>query len=981
MSFARLSFEEARIALSELVELFMLNRLSLEDPRQGYTETETRVEFIDKFLIILGWDVNNQQGLNQFQKEVALERTKNDLDLNIGRPDYRLKYKGNDLLPVEAKKPAVKILESKGSAIQARSYGWTLSLPAAVLTNFASLAVYDTSFEPQENDSASVARIPSLALDCTEYVENFEIIWKHLSFEKVSSPEYFSQYNYNLPPRGTSSFDKTFITQFGEWRLFIASNVLKNNPSFSPRHLGQVTQKIVNAMLFLRVCEDRNLIKYEKLLDSARSKTLLMEFRRADQIFNAGLFTILDSIHIPENEFIEIVSEMYWPRTKFAFGVLAPEVLASLYEHYLSERIEIDEIDGVRLVPKPELIHAGGVVPTPQYIVQNILNNALPRDLSINQKPPRILDIACGSGIFLLEAFNVLVERTEINEDDFHSRKKIVEESLFGMDIDPEAVEITKLSLQLAILGDTTFDADSTERILPNLDQNIICGNTLIGPNFDTLFPEIARIPNKRAEINPHLFPQKFLDVLSSGKFDCVIGNPPYVRIQALQNYFPNQLLYFKHPLSGFRSSQHYNFDLYLLFIEKSIEFLSETGSLGMIVPNRITNGISASSVRELITPRISKFVHFGELQVFPGKSTYTALLFLGPENRNSVQFELISDIDDWRIGKNSEIVNVERKNLGPGTWPISSEEEEKIFACMEENSIGLLGDSGWAEIFVGVQTSADALFFIVPKQYSADGSLVSFLDADQNEYWIERLITRPAIRDQKIEPYGTDPEPDSLAIFPYDLIAPPSLGGRIKAQVYSEVILRKHFPLALQYFKSKEKTLKSRSMSAGDPRCYWAYGRSQSLAKMTDPKLIVRVLSLQPSYAIDNKGLVVPGGGDGGPYYLLRPSLECKYSLEILQAILSNEFVDKYIASRGRSYRGSYIVHRKAFISKVPVPDLDDGSQHAITQHMREIATISESLKLAQDVVSRSSLEGRKLFLINQVNSVIEKAFKIPFA
>ena len=172
-----------------------------------------------------------------------------------------------------------------------------------------------------------------------------------------------------------------------------------------------------------------------------------------ETLFNAGLFTVLDSINIPDHEFIEIVAEMYWPRTKFAFGVLAPEVLASLYEHYLSERIEIDEIDGVSLVPKPELIHAGGVVPTPKYIVQYILKGALPASLSINQEFPRILDIACGSGIFLLEAFSVLIERTELNGDDFDLRKKIAEESIFGIDIDPEAVEVTKLSLQLAILG------------------------------------------------------------------------------------------------------------------------------------------------------------------------------------------------------------------------------------------------------------------------------------------------------------------------------------------------------------------------------------------------------------------------------------------------------------------------------------------------------------------------------------------------
>lgn len=981
MPFQRLEIEEARIALSELVKRFTGHRLSLEDLSQGYTETEARVEYIDKFLTIFGWDVNNEQGFSQFQKEVMLERTANESDNNLGRPDYRLRFKGVDLLPVEAKKPAIKILENASSAIQTRAYGWTLSLPAAVLTNFASTAIFDSTVEPMDGDGAFVARIPALTLDCKDYMNNFDVLWKYLSFQSVTNENYFSIYNFEKPTRGTSPFDKTFIAQFREWRLSIASSVHANNRNIGSHELGRITQRIMNALLFLRVCEDRNLLKYRKLLESSKAKDLLAEFEKADTTFNAGLFTVLRGINIPEESFMGMIEEMYWPKTKFAFGVIAPEVLASLYEHYLYEKVNVSEGGLVSLEPKPELIHAGGVIPTPKYIVEEIVNKTVIPEMKEDPEDfITILDPACGSGIFLLEAFKVLLEKYEKvpEENSFEFRRKIAQEYIFGIDIDPEAIEVTKLSLQLAILGDQSIDIRTSVRVLPDLDENLICGNTLIGSRFDSMFPDIASNPERRLAVNPLRFSAKFQSTIDSGGFTCIVGNPPYIRIQILQQHFPDQLAYFLIPSAGFLSSQHFNFDVYLLFIERSLDLLSPAGRLGFIIPNRVTNGKSAQAIREKLKPRIRKLVHFGEEQIFPGRSTYTALLYVGPQTSEDIEFEIVKSLPDWRAGVAQEVVAVNRQEIQKEIWPISSSAEEAMFQVMESAAIAHLGDENWVEIFVGVQTSADQLFMIQPTRFLDDGKVVEFVDLTGVTRHIETAITRPAIKDQKIDEYGLDPKPDRVAIFPYEISSSRLNETHQIAKLYSEIELKSNFPLVLEYFISLKDKLKSRSISPDPGSEYWAYGRSQSLTKMLPPKLIVRTLSLRPAYAIDTRGLVVPGGGDGGPYYLLRGNNNCPYSLEVLQALLSNPWVDNFVRSRGRAYRGGYVVHRKAFLSIIPVPSISLDSQRKIEGYITEIQQINMRIPQITDGHMIRSLGDRREYLQNSINSEIESAYGI---
>ncbi|MGH4008339.1 MAG: hypothetical protein ACRDTH_09345, partial [Pseudonocardiaceae bacterium] len=387
MPFLRLAKGEARQELARLVEAYRRQSAEVEAPGSRYTETEARGEFIDPLLAILGWDVHNGSGLSQAQREVVLERTREGDGNTTGRPDYRLRVRGQDRMPVEAKKPSVRLSMSAAAAVQARSYGWSLSLPASVLTNFAETVIFDSTIAPEDGDGPDVAVIPRCRFVHSEYVTCFDELWERLSYESVATDHFYGVYAYEEHPRGTSPFDQTFLARFRRWRHQVAEDIATRNPTLHAPEVGRRTQRLLNALLFVRVCEDRNIGRYEDLLRSAESQQVVGAFRRADRVFNAGMFDVLESTTVSAETLAAVIRELYWPKSKFAFGVLRPDILAAVYEQYLSERVVIVADRRVRLVEKPELAHAGGVVPTPDWVVGKLLDSALAARLTPDGVP------------------------------------------------------------------------------------------------------------------------------------------------------------------------------------------------------------------------------------------------------------------------------------------------------------------------------------------------------------------------------------------------------------------------------------------------------------------------------------------------------------------------------------------------------------------------------------------------------------------
>jgi hypothetical protein len=983
MSFARLSKREAQIALTALVNKYATQRHELEKTDSKYTETETRGEFIDPFLEIFGWDVHNAAGNRQSQRQVILEHAKDETADVIGRPDYRLRVRGRDRLPVEAKKPSVNLATSAKSSQQARSYGFSLALPAAVLTNFAQTVIFDARIEPVEGDHEDVGVIPGLRVNVDEYVAKFETLWDYLAFENVSDDTMFNgQHHYEAPPRGTSPFDKTFLRYFREWRLTLAQEISTQNTSLGGAEVGRRTQRLLNALLFIRVCEDRDIWQYEQLMKSAITETVVASFAQADHVFNAGLFTVLRDTNVRPTVLREVIAEMYWPLTKFAFGVMQPDVLADVYEQYLAERVEIATDRTVVLVEKPELTHSGGVIPTPQFIVDALVEYGFDGALTVPGMIPRglaVVDPACGSGVFLLAAFKRLLDQVErTNDSTLEVRGALAKAHIFGVDLDGEAVEVSRLSLLMAVLGESHVDPRSDNNVLPDLSMNIKSGNAVVGDDFDACFPLVASDPSRRAAVAPASWTTLFPDVMARGGFDILLANPPYVRIQTMQEFLPDHLAYFQNSTSGYGSAEAFNFDLYMIFVERALTLLTDTGRLAMIIPNRFTNGLAGTTIRELLGRRLELLVHFGEIQIFPGRLTYTALIVAGPVTKTDAIFELVSDLERWKAGKNNRDP-VERTRLTAAPWPIATSAQTELFDRMLTVSISRLAD--WVEIFVGVQTSADDIFFVKPDSVQSDPLLLTFSDKKGRSWSIERAILRPSLKKRRLRPYDSKPVADGMAIFPY-AIEPP-LGKRKKARavVFDATTMSMLFPKSLAYLTAHRKELAQRNVSPDPGAAFWAYGRSQSLTKLEEPKIILRTLSLVPQYASDPDSLLVPGGGDGGPYTLLRVREKCPYPESVMIGILSHPAVDAFVASRGKAYQGSYVVHRKAFLAEIPIPQLSVDDIKEIGDSVAELQQITRRFRTETDSAVIASLSRRAAYLRGKVEAPIARAYGLSEA
>jgi len=984
MAFQRSTKEQARALVADLVSRYAVGASNAERPGSDYVESQVRVDFIDAFLRAFGWDVANEDGKVHSRRDVVVEKSTDlvDDEEGVGRPDYTLRYDARPRHVVEAKKPSVRLTHPK-PARQARTYGWSLALPAAVVTNFSETVFYDARIEPKADDGVSMAEMPDGRFAYIDYVDRFDRLWDLLSYDSVHTDRYKEVYEYDEPPRGQSGFDRAFLAQLRDWRAVLAADIAANNATLGAEEIGRRTQRVLNALVFLRVCEDRNIERYQDLLDAARTAQLVRRFRVADAVYNAGLFSVLDDTTVDPDTLRSIVGSLYWPFSKYAFGLIQPEILASVYEQFLGERVEVHPDGSVALVRKPEITHTGGVVPTPDFIVQSLLRETLAPQIVTavldHLQTVTVLDMACGSGVFLVGAFAMLIARYEelLGPLNVRNRADIARRHLHGVDLDPEAVEVTRLSILLSALGDDEIDLAHERSVLPDLANNVVVGNSVIDLGFDARFPEAAKDTARRVQVKPFDWIKNFPQILArndggvSSGFDVIVGNPPYQRIQTLARFFPEQLAFLQDPRAGFTSSVAFNFDVYMVFIERGLQLLkAETGRLGFIVPNRIMKAPPGAELRGALGKRIESIVDFGTCQVFAGRTTYTCLLIVGGGDSGEVPITMVDDLASWRAGAPGNHQQKARSDLDRNPWTYS--DDEAVFRAVTARCSRVISDV--ADVFVGVQTSADDIFFLQPTRESTSDTVV-FIDANGQRREIERDITRPAIRDRTLVPYDCDPVPDSVAIFPYVI---DHAGKRPRAVVLDGTALNNDYPKAAEYFAVFEDRLKGRAVSPDPGDNYWAYGRSQSLTRLDPPKIIVRVLSLEPQYALDTKGLLAPGGGDGGPYGLLRPKEEWEHPIEVLIALLSHPVIDSIVATEGRHYRDGYFVHRKAFLKKLPVPDFSEADARQITQLVREMHGHVEAIRDETDSEIIGTTRARLAWLRSKTEELVSAALGV---
>src|SRR5450756_1692903 len=476
-------------AILKLIELFDRNRDAYVSG--AYKEAQLRHEFVDPFFKALGWDVYNESGYAEAYKDVIYEDA-----IKVGgftkAPDYCFRIGGTRKFFVEAKKPSVDIKDEPSPAFQLRRYAWSAKLPLSILTDFEEFAVYDCRVKPVKIDKAGTARI--LYMTDTDYEKQWDQISSVFSREAVLQGSFDKYAEETRGKKGTAEVDDAFLKEIESWRDLIARNIALRNPALTQRELNFAVQQTIDRIIFLRICEDRGIEEYGRLmalLNGGHVYGRLFElFQRADERYNSGLFhfrkekgrnepadELTPVLAVDDKPLKEIIKNLYYPDSAYEFSVLPADILGQVYEQFLGKVIRLTPGHRAVVEDKPEVKKAGGVYYTPTYIVDYIVKNTVGKLLedktSKQAAKLRILDPACGSGSFLIGAYQYLLDwhrdwyaadgpRKHTKElyqgagGDWRlttaERKRILLNNIYGVDIDPQAVEVTKLSLLLKVL-------------------------------------------------------------------------------------------------------------------------------------------------------------------------------------------------------------------------------------------------------------------------------------------------------------------------------------------------------------------------------------------------------------------------------------------------------------------------------------------------------------------------------------------------
>jgi hypothetical protein len=715
--------ETAKAIIGKLVEKFTAQ---LELYKAGkYNETQTRIDFINPMFEALGWDIDNRTDKLETERDVFHE-DKVLTDEGLKSPDYAFTINGTRQFYLEAKKPSVNIKDDISPAFQLRRYGWTTKLVISILTDFEELAVYDCFEKPVATNAAAHSRIKYIKF--TNYEKEFDYIWDLLSREAVVNGSIL-RYAEKSEYRGAEDVDTAFLNSLDEWRDYLAKAMITGNKNMTEDDLNFAVQQTLDRIIFLRICEDRGIEIYKTMLNFVEKSKgdiypqLFAHFVQADQKYNSGLFdfkkdTISRNLQIDNKVLRNIIEELYPPQSPYAFAVIPVEILGNAYEQFLGKTIKITSGNRIEIEQKPEVRKAGGVYYTPQYIVSYIVKQTVGKkieeienhqktlqgledlarfDIIAEVAKLKICDPACGSGSFLLGAYQYLldwhlnyytknsppapeggVKKTSkvppsgvrglasplTSEGKLTStvKKQILLNNIFGVDIDVNAVEVTKLSLLLkAIEGETAASIHTTnvmfnERALPTLDNNIQSGNSLI--DMDFYENQIDFTPQEEKKIKPFNWQLKFPQVFKQGKgFDVVIGNPPYVRQELLLSQTKK---YFQLHYQVYQGTA----DLYSFFIEKGIKLLKDNGLYSVIVANKWMRASYGEPLRKfLLQKKLVEIIDFGDLQIFQGATTYPCILTVQNSKINAFDKIAKSEKLPEKLEELSKIYDLLRQN------------------------------------------------------------------------------------------------------------------------------------------------------------------------------------------------------------------------------------------------------------------------------------------------------------------------------
>jgi len=519
-----------------------------------------------------------------------------------------------------------------------------------------------------------------------------------------------------------------------------------------------------------------------------------------------------------------------------------------------------------------------GAFYTPYFIVDYINTRVI---LENSNKDIKVIDLACGSGVFLVDALFKLKQKLQ------KRYKELVEENIFGIDIDPRAVERTKILLSLIVFE---YEKEIPEKF------NIYNGNSL---------------------------DKNFLGKILNGlKFNAIVGNPPYVRIQNLEEKTKKIIRKYWKFVQG-------NTDIFIPFIELGIELMKDNGKMGYITPNSYFTTHAGKNLRTFLQNNryIEEIVDFDHYQVFEGITTYTAITIISKKPKNYFILKKIRNGGEVKDLNNIEGERIYYREINPEKWVLVSNKEKEIINIIE-NSYYKLKDI--ADIKVGLATLADKVYIIENPKEEGEYVIKHF---EGKRFLIEKEITKEIIKVSIIKSEEDILKSKRRIIFPYKKI-----NGRYV--IIGEEELKEKFPETYKYLLFCKKILINRDKGKKEYETWYAYGRTQGINTTFGKKILTPPMALSPTFVICEKEDATFYSGYG-----IFPKIKPFKDLYLLKKILNSEMMKIYIEITAKSYQGGWKSYSKTFIKNFGLPKLSN-EQVEFLKRENNRKTINDFLK-----------------------------------
>jgi len=422
--------------------------------------------------------------------------------------------------------------------------------------------------------------------------------------------------------------------------------------------------------------------------------------------------------------------------------------------------------------------------------------------------------------------------------------------------------------------------------------------------------------------------------------FDCVVGNPPYVRIQTLQETQPEAVRYFK---NRYNSGAKGNFDIYALFVEQGYSLLNKTGLLGCILPHKFFQAKFGEPLREIISNNkaIYEIVHFGAEQVFENATTYTCLLFLSKNQQDSFRYvtveklrnpiELVTKISEKTQNDCYQEATIPQPLPGE-KWEFYGEKTGAVINKLKKqhSTLGKIT----RKIFVGLQTSADKIYVLKILEWR-ENRVICYSKSLEKEIEIEKSFVKPFLMGKDVHRYAP-PVPQNVVIFPY-------LIKNSKAELMSQKHIKEKFPLGWNYLLENKTALENRERGKMRGGKFYAYGRLNNLTEFEALKLMTPEIALGCQLSFDAQGVLYH---TTKVYSFIFQDATEENELFFL-GILNSKLLWFFLKATGYTLRGGYFTFKTEYLKPFPICTIDFSNSEEVAQHDKLVALVDNILEL----------------------------------